>query len=212
MSELSRDEALVAAAVIASKWYDGHGADGEESIRLARQALAKPAIRSALTGPAGTGGGGGEKADWGKGDWAAPIQNVLEITLPIAMAVADKEKQRADTLASRLAAAEKRAEEAERNQSTTTRCRDAERERDALKAELAEAKTALLRERERRESSRDERDAALARVKELEAKQSSSVHIDMAGIYVDGVKYTPEQVRSVVRRLATIRDAAGAQP
>lgn len=89
-----------------------------------------------------------------------------------------------------------------------------ERERERC-ARIADTFASVAKAEARFDAAEDARFIAeqiRARVKELEAKQSSSVHIDMAGIYVDGVKYTPEQVRSVVRRLAAIRDAAGAQP
>lgn len=174
-------------------------------------------IRTALAG-----GGGGEKAET---YWHGRFREEERDRLAL--------KDRCASLESRLAAAEKRAEEAEGRLlpicgvggragnavQWMTRCHDAERERDALKAELAEAKGKAAQARDaftlavgERNAAESERDAALARVELLEAATASSVHIDMACIYVDGVKYTPEQVRSAVRRLATIRDAAGAQP
>ena len=208
MSELSMDEALLPVNMIRLQ------ADG--SPNYLRQALHQiadnfDAIRTALAG-----GGGAEKVERPE---IIDADRVGETRLYML------------SLESRLAAAEKRAEEAEEYNAGLQLAIDEQRknmagfiaERDDLKEELAQARTELnsiegywderlIKERERTSAAESERDAALARVKELEAKQSSSVHIDMAGIYVDGVKYTPEQVRSVVRRLAAIRDAAGAQP
>lgn len=168
-SELSREEIMLPVDWIRMQ--------AKESPNYMMQALHQiadnfDAIHSALTGPAGTGGGGGEavSGDGRKGD--AYFWRTL-----------------AEVAESRLAAAEK--------------------ERDELRARLvdADARAAMWKT-----STHNAEQKLAAAEKAAHELKVGSVHIDMAGIYVDGVKYTPEQVRSVVRRLATIRDAAGAQP
>lgn len=233
MSELSRDDAFYACMFKIMLWWrakDVNGNEWEEAIAEGKRFAANlpSEIRTALAG-----GGGGEKpCDAGLCErhgckvYSGP-PDCPTCGAPVCCQFCCYEAG----LESRLAAAEKRAEEAEEYNAGLQLAIDEQRknmagfiaERDDLKEELAQARTELnsiegywderlIKERERTSAAESERDAALARVKELEAKQSSSVHIDMAGIYVDGVKYTPEQVRSVVRRLAAIRDAAGAQP
>ena len=240
MSELSRDEALVAAAVLAVRNTGETGTRSHaEAIEDARWALSQDTIRTALAG-----GGGGEKpCDAGLCErhgckvYSGP-PDCPTCGAPVCCQFCCYEAG----LESRLAAAEKRAEEA----------RDAFTlvvgECDALKAELAEAKKRLddagmanaradahaedlawftarfkdlrralelppgvgltrqdmyldlfngIRQEMRiRREFMAERDAALARVKELQHRGDQVIAV----------------LTELGDKLATIRDAAGAQP
>jgi len=155
-SELSREEAALACALHAMGWHQHYTNCVEQAKVTIRNA--PESIRSALSG-----GGGGEKATDGTfGDIVRPewidVPFETEPNRPILLASA-AEHLRAYAVSQERCAAWNA------------------RERDALKAELAEAKKRITTAHDSVAVLIAERDAALARVKELEARVNIATYM-----------------------------------
>ena len=186
MSELSREEDLIAATILANQFYHDSGLTVYLDARAsARKAMEHYGIRTALAG-----GGGGEKpCDAGLCErhgckvYSGP-PDCPTCGAPVCCQFCCYEAG----LESRLAAAEKRAEEAER-------------ERHADRAALHVATASLGQERSKSEALARECGVALARVKELEAEQERIKSVWMN-----------TDLTALISAINKVRDAAGAQP